>query len=255
MSVALVTGAASGIGRSTAQHLASRGFTVAAVDRNAAGAESTAEDIRSGGGRAQAHGADITSFDDLSRVVGDVIEELGDIDAVVAAAGVDITGAVHEVDVADWERCIQINLTGAFLTAKATIDALRTSRGAFVAIASDAGTQGAQAFAPYTAAKHGVVGLVKCMALDYGPVGVRSNVICPGMVETPMARRLFDEHGEELEEYYKSTIPLGRFAEPAEVAEVAHHLLTSPYTNGVVYALDGGATAGYFAGEPAGEAG
>lgn len=114
------------------------------------------------------------------------------------------------------------------MTAKATVDSLIKTRGAFTAIASDAGTNGAQGYSAYVAAKHGVVGLVRCLALDFGPVGVRSNVICPGFVETPMAKRLFAESSEEELQFYRSSVPLGRFAKPEEIAATVATLWSQP---------------------------
>ena len=115
---------------------------------------------------------------------------LGTISATVACAGVEVQGSVLDLGLEEWNRSLAVNLTGTFVTAKTTVDSLIKTRGTFTAIASDAGTSGAQGYSAYVAAKHGVVGLVRCLALDFGPVGVGSNVICPGFVETPMAKRL-----------------------------------------------------------------
>lgn len=114
------------------------------------------------------------------------------------------------------EPLFGVNLTGTFVTAKASMESLISNGGKFTAIASDAGTNGAQGYSAYVAAKHGVVGLIRCLALDFGPAGVRGNVICPGLVETPMAQRLFAESSEGEVQFYKSSVPLGRFARPEE---------------------------------------
>lgn len=120
--------------------------------------------------------------------------------------------------------------------------------GAFVEIASDGGVQGAQEGGAYCATKHGVVGLVRCLALDHGPKGIRCNAVCPGFVETPMAERIFVEMSVEERKAWEETGPLGRFARPDEVAAAVAHITSeeASYLNGAVYSLDGGATAGYF---------
>lgn len=148
-----------------------------------------------------------------------------------------------------WDRVIGVNLTGTFLTARHTIPAIESSGGgSFVAISSDAGLQGASGFGAYCASKHGVVGLVRSLALDHGPAGVRCNAVCPGFVETPMADRIFAGTEPDERHRWEETVPLGRFARPEEVAEVVAHLTSDQarYTNGITYSIDGGSTAGYF---------
>ena len=245
----LVTGASSGIGRATALAFARAGVRVIALDRDGAGLTQTVDEIGSIGVSASAHVVDVTDLDAIEAVVASELAQHGSLSSVVACAGVEVTGSIRDLGVDAWQRSLDINLTGVFLTAKATIDALCDSSGSFTAIASDAGTTGAQGYSAYAAAKHGVVGLIKCMALDFGPAGVRSNAVCPGFVETPMARRLLQNSEEET--FYRSAVPLGRFARPEEVAAVALHLAEATYTNGMVYAIDGGSTAGYFTGAAA----
>lgn len=107
---------------------------------------------------------------------------------------------------------------------------------------------GAQGFAAYCASTHAVIGLIKCMALDHGPQGIRSNAVCPGLVDTPMADAIFADTSDAERDYFRRTVPLGRFATPEEVAAAVAHL-SSPdatYANGMTYRLDGGSTAGYF---------
>lgn len=245
---ALVTGAGSGIGRATAWRLAVDGWHVALVDRDSDSVQREAATLASAGHRALGFGCDVTDPDGLAAVVTEVEGALGALTGVVACAGVEVLGTVLELSLAQWQRALDVNLTGVFITAKATMPSLLRSRGAFVAVSSDAGTSGAPGFSAYAASKHGVVGLVRCLALDYGPAGVRSNAVAPAFVETPMARRIFDESDEGEEEYYQAAVPLGRFARPQEVAGAVVHLLSrdASYTNGMVYAIDGGSTAGYY---------
>jgi meso-butanediol dehydrogenase/(S,S)-butanediol dehydrogenase/diacetyl reductase len=155
---------------------------------------------------------------------------------------------VKDFGLNDWERIVATNLSGTFYLAKYTLPHLLGSKGTFTAISSDAGTHGAPGYGAYCATKHGVIGLIRCMALEYGRHGVRCNAVCPGFVETPMAYRLFDKMPEAELSYYKNSVPLGRFARAEEVAAVVSHLTSSEarYTNGMLYALDGGSTAGYY---------
>ena len=130
----------------------------------------------------------------------------------------------------------------------AAMPELVKTKGSFVAISSDAGVQGAQGFAAYATSKHALHGLIKCMALDYGPQGVRSHAVCPAFVETPMADELLASASPEEVAFFKKAIPLGRFAKASEVADAVAHLTSNEaaFANGVFYRLDGGATAGYF---------
>jgi meso-butanediol dehydrogenase / (S,S)-butanediol dehydrogenase / diacetyl reductase len=247
--VAMVTGAGSGIGRATAARLASRGAVVALVDRDERGLEATVTLIADGGGTALAVASDVTDLDQVRSAVERVVSEFGSLRTVVACAGIEVVGTIPEMALEDWERVIAVNLTGVFHTARATIPRLvAAGGGAFVAVSSDAGVQGAAGFGAYCASKHGVIGLIRSLALDHGPQGVRCNVVCPGFVETPMAERIFAGHGAEERAAWERTVPLGRFARPEEVAASIAFLTSeeAAYANGLVYVLDGGATAGYF---------
>jgi meso-butanediol dehydrogenase/(S,S)-butanediol dehydrogenase/diacetyl reductase len=245
---ALVTGAGSGIGLATATRLAADGWQVALVDQDAENAHRQSAILEQGGHRTRAFGCDVRDLDALVRVVAEIEGALQAVTAVAACAGIEVLGTVLDLSPAQWQRALDVNLTGVFNTAKATMPSLLLSRGSFVAVSSDAGTSGAQGFSAYAASKHGVVGLVRCLALDYGPAGVRSNAVAPAFVETPMARRIFDDSPDGEEEFYQAAVPLGRFARPEEVAAAISHLLSADasYTNGIVYAVDGGSTAGYY---------
>lgn len=249
--VALVTGAASGIGAAVARRLAEDGARLALLDRDPEVAN-VADALRHEGRRASHWVVDVTDEARLGRAV-DEAAALGRLRVVVACAGVEAAGDVTQTDLATWNRTLGVNLTGVFLLARHTVPHLtRNARSSFTAIASDAGVVGAQGYAAYVASKHGLVGLVKCMALDHGPDGLRSNLVAPGFVETPMAERIFAEASTEERDYFRSTVPLGRFARPEEVADAVAHLSSDAagYANGLVYRLDGGATAGYYRAEP-----
>lgn len=242
----LVTGAASGIGQAVARAALEAGYDVLLVDRSAGALESTRSEL-SKLGNVLACPADVTDDEALIRAVVDTRPDRRPLKAVVASAGVEVLGDVLSLESAGWARSLAVNLTGVFNTARAGLPELLVTRGSFVAVASDAGVTGAQGYSAYCAAKHGVVGLVKAMALDYGPRGVRVNAVAPAFVETPMADRIFANDGAE-RDYYRGTVPLGRFARPGEIAQAVLHLIgpDASYTNGLIYRIDGGATAGYF---------
>jgi meso-butanediol dehydrogenase / (S,S)-butanediol dehydrogenase / diacetyl reductase len=247
--VAFVTGAASGIGAAVARRLAARGARVALIDRDEQGLDDTASSIDEAGGNGLPLVADVADDDAVRRAARLATDQLGPLTTVVACAGIALLGDVTTVEPAAWNHTLAVNVTGVYLTARHTIPQLIKARGGtFTAIASDASVWGAQGYAAYCASKHAVVGLIKCMALDHGPKGVRSNAVCPGFVETPMAQRIFADTTPEERDFFMSSVPLGRFALPEEVAAAVAHLTSAEasYTNGALYRLDGGSTAGYY---------
>ena len=245
---AFVTGGASGIGLAVAHRLAAAGYSVALVDLDGSKVEEAAGVLRSEGHRALGLQADVVDLDAMVSAAQAAADEHGPMRAVASCAGIESMGTVLDTSSEVWQRTLDVNLTGVFHTAKAVFPFLLATQGAFVAVSSDAGTEGSQGFAAYTASKHGVIGLVRCLALDYGPSGVRSNVVAPALVETPMAERIFEGISAEEKDFFRAAVPLGRFARADEVANVVEHLLSesASYTNGLVYAIDGGSTVGYF---------
>jgi meso-butanediol dehydrogenase/(S,S)-butanediol dehydrogenase/diacetyl reductase len=248
--VAFVTGAGSGIGAATARLLATRGADVALFDRSPEAAERTAAEIRGLGASTLVLAGDVSDDAAVARAVQTTIEQLGPLVTVVAAAGIEMPGTITDISVDDWRRVLDVNLTGVFLTARHTIPRLVERRGgAFVAVSSDVGFRGSEGEIAYSAAKHGVVGLVRCLAIDHGRHGVRANVVCPGFVATPMADRLLGADGDPSS--YENTIPLGHFAQPEQVAKAIAHLCSpdASHTTGMLYIIDGGASVGFFSGE------
>jgi NAD(P)-dependent dehydrogenase (short-subunit alcohol dehydrogenase family) len=236
--VALVTGAASGIGRACVERLTSDGVLVAAVDLDRAA-------MRGLGTLALA--ADVTDADALADAVARVEADLGTLDAVVNVAG--ITGSraaaeCHVTPVEEWRRVLDVNLTGTFLVCRAVLPGmLARGAGCIVNIASAAGLVAFPGRCAYTASKGGVVQLTRSLAADYAARGIRANAICPGMVDTPMTRwRLEDP---DLEAAVLAKIPAGRVATTGEVAQAVALMVRGelPYMNGAMLVLDGAWTA------------
>jgi meso-butanediol dehydrogenase/(S,S)-butanediol dehydrogenase/diacetyl reductase len=249
---AFVTGAGSGIGRATAVRLARSGAAVAAFDRDEAAVTAAVEEIKAGGGKAIGHVGDVSRAAEVEAAVKECVAEFGGLGATAACAGIEVTGTVETMSEEDWSRALAVNLTGVMLTARyAMPEMVASGGGSFVAISSDLGIQGAADWTPYAVSKHGVVGLVRCLALDYGPKGVRSNVVCPSFVRTPMADRILGDISPDEQKAWERMLPLGRFSSSDEVAAVLHHLLSreASYTNGLVYTVDGGETAGLYHGD------
>ncbi len=247
--IVVVTGAGSGIGQATALEFAIKGFTVVGCDVSADGLESSRAMLPQGTFHAQT--VDVRNEGHI-RALFEYVQSLSlPLHAVAACAGVARTSSLHSIEREDWDSMMDVNVTAVWLTAKYAMPIfLSQQKGAFVAVGSDASVRGATGYGVYCASKHAVLGLVRCMALDYGHLGIRSNLVCPGFVQTPMMTKLFAEAEDPagaMQDYAKE-IPLGRFAQPAEIAKVIYHLASeeASYTNGAVYNVDAGVTAGHF---------
>jgi len=247
---ALVTGAASGIGRATATLLAQRGTAVACVDMDAAGLAETVDAIAATGGKAMPLDADVTDLAAVEAAVASAVAELGGVDAVANIAGVgDFTGDVTEIALDEWARVLAVNLTGAFHISRATIPHLRAAGGgAIVNVASQFGLVGCLASPAYCASKAGLIGLTRAMAIDHTSEGIRVNCVCPGPIDTPMlawtaatpeltARERARTQGRNL---------AGRSGRPEEIAATIAFLLSDEvgFMSGSIVPVDGGWTAG-----------
>lgn len=169
----------------------------------------------------------MTRAADVDAAVAATVSRFGPLTAAVANAGIWMPGSVVDLSDEDWQRAISVNLTGTFITARSTMKHLIQRPGSsFVAISSDAGVTGSQNCAAYVASKHATIGLVRSLALDFGPKGVRSNAVCPGFVSTPLADEVFQSAPAELKAAREAEIPLGRFAEPHEVGNLVAFLLS-----------------------------
>ncbi len=244
--VAIVTGAASGIGRACAERFAREGATVVGTDLNPA---PDWEQITEGAPASRFYEFDICDYDALSAAVNETVENFGRIDILVTAAGVAGGGPVHLVTPEDWDRVMNVNVKGTFLSAKAVLPTMIEQRsGSIIAIASIEGIEGTEGGSSYNASKGAVAVLTKNMASDYGRLGIRSNSICPGMIETPLFESIFGmEHMAPFRQRFQEQHKLNRFGKPEEIAGAAYFLASddSSFVTGQSLVVDGGFTAGH----------
>jgi NAD(P)-dependent dehydrogenase (short-subunit alcohol dehydrogenase family) len=250
--VALITGATSGIGLAIATELSTRGYTVGVLGPSRSLTERPVKDIVEAGGRAIPLVADVSEAVQVEQAITTFVERTGKIDAVVASAGIHFNGSCLTTGVADWNKMIAVNLSGVFYTAKYSIPHLIETAGSFTAISSIGGILGSTDAVAYIASKHAVVGLIRALALDHSPEGIRVNAICPGFTDTPMAERGLAGISEEGLRAIHRSVPVGRFARAQEIAKMAAFLCSDDarFVSGAIVTVDGGLSAGLFTPPP-----
>lgn len=249
MQVALVTGAGSGIGRATARRLAAEGFRVVCADLDVPAARSTAGEIAQAGGEALPVGVDVADESSVAAMTEAAVAWGGGLRAVVANAGIMVEGDLLSLSLADWNRAMSVNATGAFLTARATMPHLVADRaGTLVFTASTVALAGMKGVAAYSAAKGAVAALTRQLAADFAGHGVRVNAVAPGAVRTPLsesqfrARATSDAEFETLLGQVIARYPLPRWGRPEEIAEAIVFLATerSSWMTGQILPIEGG---------------
>lgn len=242
---AIVTGAASGIGRAGAEILAREGAHVILADRDEAGVREVLKSVEAAGGQATSVVLDVTQDEDLDRLVGTALAQRGRIDILHSHVGIQVEGTLEEVDPAGMDASWNVNVRAHFHLARRAMPAMRREgRGSIIVTSSNSGVFYDHEMIAYATSKHAVVAMVKQIAIDYGRYGIRVNALCPGWVDTPFNDAFTRQMGgrEKLLDYVKTKIPLGRFASVEEIAESILFLASdrSSFMTGHALVIDGG---------------
>ena len=235
---ALVTGAGRGIGKAIAKKLGANGVTVICVSKSDS-CEETAKEIQAGGDKAQALKVDISDGQLVAKLSGELLKEFDKIDILVNNAGITRDGLALRMSLEDWESVIETNLSSAFHWTKALLRPMTSGRwGRIINVSSVTGIMGNAGQVNYGAAKAGLHGFTKSLAREIAPRNITVNVIAPGFIQTDMTDKL----GEKIVDQVKQNIPLKRFGQPEEVADLALFLASeqAAYITGQIFAIDGG---------------
>jgi L-fucose dehydrogenase len=247
--VALITGAAKGIGKGCALVLAQHGASIAIADRDEPAGNATATQVHALGVDCLFAPCDVSEPGAVQNMIDSVVEHYGRLDVLINNAGYHISKPVEHTSVAEWDYIIATNLTSVFLCSKFAIPHLRKTRGTIINMSSMVGLVGQSNAGAYSATKGGIVAMTKGMALDLAPDGIRVNCICPGWVATPLVEDWFGQQPDPAaaRQYIYGVHPLGRISTVEEVGRAALFLASdeSSFITGVALPVDGGVTLGY----------
>jgi len=241
--VAIVTGAASGIGRETARLFAREGAHLVLGDLNAARLDELAAELRQRGAKCEPVTCNTTHEEEVTAMVRTAVSTFGRVDILVHSAGIrENEKPLTETTLDDWNRLVETNLTGTFLCIKHSVAAmLETGGGSIVTMASISGLRGDPRYSAYAASKAGVISLTRSVAAEFAKKGIRVNCVCPGYVETPMLD-IFTQNSSVRASFVRNLQPLGRLAKPEEIAEAALYFASdrASFATGSVLTVDGG---------------
>jgi NAD(P)-dependent dehydrogenase (short-subunit alcohol dehydrogenase family) len=241
--VAVVTGAASGIGLGIAAHLAKDGHAVALLDLDADKAQEAAAELATQGGRAAGYGADVADREAMAKVFSSVRADLGPVTIVVTSAGIEAFDSVLDVTPEKWDRVLAVNLTGTFTCAQLAVpDMVAAGWGRIVTISSSSAQSGAPNMTHYVASKGGVIGLTKALARELAAHGITANTIPPTIVDTPMARKAEAAGDVPSVDVMGRMVPLGRAGTPDDIGAACSFLCSEEagYITGQVFGVNGG---------------
>lgn len=242
--VSLITGASSGIGRATALLFAREGWNVVAVGRNDGELATLRDEARDCSGTIRTHLADVLEPTQVDRLIADSVDQFGQIDALVNAAGIIKNGTIESTTADEWDKMLNLNLRAVFLMMQKCVPHLEQTKGNIVNVSSVTGTRAFPGVLAYCVSKAGVDQITRCAALELAPKGIRVNAVNPGVVVTNLHKRggMSPEDYERFIANAANTHPIGRAGRPEEVAELIQFLASEKagWITGVTYAIDGG---------------
>jgi len=243
--IALVTGAGTGIGRATALRLAGEGLRVAVMDIRASSAEDVAAEIEGVDGQAMALAADVSDVVQVDRTVGVIRQHWGDVAVLVNNAGIVKTAAFPDVQLADWQQTLAVNLTGPMLCARAVVPGMKAAGWGRIINLSSRASLGKEERTCYSASKAGLIGVARTWALELGPLGITVNCVAPGPIETAMFAGNNPAYVHEREKIVRS-VPMRRMGKPEDVAALIGFLASdgAGFISGQTIFIDGGLSVG-----------
>ncbi len=244
--VAVITGAGRGIGEGCARAFAEQGFAVVIAEKDTGLGLKLESDLQTLGFEAFFVETDVTNPSSIERLIAQTLSKFGRVDVLVNNAGRNKRTPLLEISQNDWDAGLLLNLSSVFLMCRATMPHLIDTKGSIVNVSSLVGLQGQAEAVVYAAAKGGVIALTKTLALDFAPLGVRVNCICPGDIWTPQYSEWLAEQpdGRAMLEAISARLPIGRLGTTEETAQAVYFLATNGFANGVILTLDGGKSIG-----------